>query len=1025
MVPECAVSRASAAGLFLLLAAGCSRERHTLDRLMIAAEQSAVRPTIARLDRFPYRPAPGPSPVVRQTAVPTLRIRGAATEILHENSTDDRDNAIAQLLTGDKRKAVDSLTALARQNRSDAVLWSDLAAARYELAMVDDDVPMFASSLAAADQALRLDSSSLPALFNRALALAALSLNPAAIRAFESYRKVDGHSEWSVEATQRIAAIQGPTLSEQWMKARPALEQGTNVDAIAKTFPQYSRTFAESDYLSRWADAFTTQDTAAATHWLRIARAIGATRAQRFGDTLLADAVRSIDRAPRPSALARAYLTYRRGRKMYATENARVLDALPLLEQAEREFASAESPMALIAGYYRANALVDAHEIDRARDLLIRVFEHTPERYRALRAQLYWLKSTIAGITGRPHESLNAAQRSAEEFRKIGEDEHAARMENSVATALRRLGRVRESRTLRRRVFASASEEGKSSLWETTLNSAARDEILERQWDVAASLFGVETETTFASPRLNFDAHLWGAVADAKANGGDAPDLRAARDAAMNITDTAMREEVEREIDFVEGASLAASNPPRAIQLLTNVVDYRIRTSSFARLSAAHFERARAHLVAKHSSEAEEDLHASLAADERVGRSIERDDLRDTFFGGIDDIYETLIELLVAENRLGEAVDVAEKFRARGLNEAEARQQVVARSIDAVAAGIPRGTTILHYTTLQAATLVSIIRSGEHRESTIPASADDLTKLTNALLNAIEHDDLAKQREIARSLYDVLIAPIRRDLRESMLVIVPDETIAAIPFAMLLAPNGRYFVEDNLLVHAASASMFLRHVNEKATVGDRRARFAVITDPAFDAGLFPNLERLAEARRDATWLMPGRSAELLAGHDATPLRVQELLEKSTTAHLATHTIADRNDAWNSLLVLAPEPHSDGALYLHQIANRDLRNLRLVTLAGCRTGTMGEGRGSVRSLSRAFLAAGAHNVIATLWNVDDAATSKASQEFFRARDRGVSPAAALRQAQLALLRSGNPTLASPKTWASLQMQGCNR
>jgi CHAT domain-containing protein len=76
---------------------------------------------------------------------------------------------------------------------------------------------------------------------------------------------------------------------------------------------------------------------------------------------------------------------------------------------------------------------------------------------------------------------------------------------------------------------------------------------------------------------------------------------------------------------------------------------------------------------------------------------------------------------------------------------------------------------------------------------------------------------------------------------------------------------------------------------------------------------------------------------------------------------------------------------------------------------------------VRSIARAFLAAGAHNVVATLWDVEDPATSKATHEFFRQRDQGRTDAVALQQAQLALLRSGD----SPKVWAAFQLQGCNQ
>jgi CHAT domain-containing protein len=1011
--------------VLLAVMTACSRERDPLARLAAEVAKLDQRPTVARFTGLPHRPAPRQS---RRTvnAIRSSVFRGVTAESAATRPAYERYAAVAQVLTGRPRRAVESLTAMVRREPNDAAIWSDLAAAQYELALAENDPGLHAAALASADHALRLDASSQDARFNRALSLAALSLDPAAVRAFDSYRAIDSTSEWAAEAMQRAAALRRPNRTEQWNAARVTMEKGQDVEAIAKSFPQYARTFAESDYLARWAEAFTAGDTSTASHWLAIARAVGAARVRQFGDTFLADTVASIDAASRPAALAQAHLTYRRGRKMYMTEVGRVLDALPVLAEAERQFAAAGSPMDLVAGYYRANGLVNAQQLEPARASMDRVLERTPARYRALRAQLDWLRSTIDAVSGQPYASLDAALRSADEFRRIGEDENAARMENSATTALRRLGRVKESRALRSRVFASASAAGKASVWEVALNTAARDEILERRWDVAASLFAVESESEIVSPRVRVDALLWGAVAEAHANGGRMPDLRAARAATGGIKDAAVREEVERELDFVEGASLTQSDAVRAAQLLTKVVDYRLRTANFVRLSAAYLERARAHVTARRPADAEADLRAALAADERVGRSIERDDFRDSFFGGIDDAYEELIELLVGRGQLADAVDVAERFRARGLAESDARRQEVARSIDAIAAAAPRDALIVHYTTLRSGTLVSVVRDRRHRESVIGAPRARIAASTERLLRAVERDDGIAERQNARELYDLLIAPIAGELSgHASVVVVPDETIAAIPLAMLVAPSGRYLVEDFVLVHAANASMFVRHASETPVAHDRRARMAIVADPEIDPHTFPSLERLPAAHRDSRWLASTYASEVLAGKDATATRVEAALAKSDVAHLATHAIADRGDAWRSLLVLAPEPRSDGALYLHQIARLNLHQLRLVTLAGCRTGTFGGGRGSVRSLSRAFLAAGAHNVVATLWNVEDTATSKMTQEFFRARDQGLTPAAALQQAQVTMLRSGDPGLASPRTWASLQLQGCNR
>jgi CHAT domain-containing protein/Tfp pilus assembly protein PilF len=124
----------------------------------------------------------------------------------------------------------------------------------------------------------------------------------------------------------------------------------------------------------------------------------------------------------------------------------------------------------------------------------------------------------------------------------------------------------------------------------------------------------------------------------------------------------------------------------------------------------------------------------------------------------------------------------------------------------------------------------------------------------------------------------------------------------------------------------------------------------------------------------------------------------------------------RNPLVLSGLVLAGAnlPRSEGELPAHDdrgiltaeaIAGLDLAGLELAVLSACETGLglAGGGEG-VFGLQRAFHLAGAHNVIASLWKVDDQATAALMALFYdRLWRRGKPPLEALREAQLALYR----------------------
>ena len=101
-----------------------------------------------------------------------------------------------------------------------------------------------------------------------------------------------------------------------------------------------------------------------------------------------------------------------------------------------------------------------------------------------------------------------------------------------------------------------------------------------------------------------------------------------------------------------------------------------------------------------------------------------------------------------------------------------------------------------------------------------------------------------------------------------------------------------------------------------------------------------------------------------------------------------------------------ETPNRGVLTAEAVAGLDLRRLNLAVLSACETG-LGETAGgeSVYGLVRAFHVAGARNVAATLWKVDDEATAALMVLFYRHlwNKTPVSPVEALRRAQAAVYR----------------------
>src|SRR5262249_18767782 len=123
-------------------------------------------------------------------------------------------------------------------------------------------------------------------------------------------------------------------------------------------------------------------------------------------------------------------------------------------------------------------------------------------------------------------------------------------------------------------------------------------------------------------------------------------------------------------------------------------------------------------------------------------------------------------------------------------------------------------------------------------------------------------------------------------------------------------------------------------------------------------------------------------------------------------------VGARNPLTQTGLVLAganrpkKEEGDSGILTAEGIAGLALDPLELAVLSACETG-LGEAatREGVVGLQRAFHVAGAHNVVASLWKVDDEATAALMVLFYHHlwQDKQ-PPLAALRNAQLALYRN---------------------
>jgi CHAT domain-containing protein len=126
----------------------------------------------------------------------------------------------------------------------------------------------------------------------------------------------------------------------------------------------------------------------------------------------------------------------------------------------------------------------------------------------------------------------------------------------------------------------------------------------------------------------------------------------------------------------------------------------------------------------------------------------------------------------------------------------------------------------------------------------------------------------------------------------------------------------------------------------------------------------------------------------------------------------------------SLVDSEGRPREDGFLRLHDVYGLELDDTDMVVLSACDTALGREIRGEgLVGLTRGFLYAGAERVVASLWQVQDLATARLMENFYRGvLEAELPPAEALREAQLAILEEPDGAFAFPYYWAGFVLQG---
>ena len=341
---------------------------------------------------------------------------------------------------------------------------------------------------------------------------------------------------------------------------------------------------------------------------------------------------------------------------------------------------------------------------------------------------------------------------------------------------------------------------------------------------------------------------------------------------------------------------------------------------------------------------------------------------------------------------------------------------------------LPEGTALIEYHVARDTTIAFAAGRWGVRAVDVKLSAKVLARAVAKLLRPLERAALSDNPRAWLDAFDLthvtflcrhLFAPVIARCGEppERLIVVPDGPLHAVPFELLAAATPGF--REQATVSTVPSSLLLRRYRQKRAAARALIlafsprRDTTVQGPHGPTRIGPLPRVASEARAVAK--LHGEST-LLLGSEACGDRLAREAHRHSLLHVAAHAWSDTQAPGLSGVVLASADADRGARLFPAERIRSLRLARTFAVVSACDSARGRVRGpeGVLGLARAFLEAGAEAVLASLWSVDDASTTRFIERFYRRLNAGDDRARALAHAKRSL--RAKPSTSHPYFWA---------
>jgi CHAT domain-containing protein len=428
------------------------------------------------------------------------------------------------------------------------------------------------------------------------------------------------------------------------------------------------------------------------------------------------------------------------------------------------------------------------------------------------------------------------------------------------------------------------------------------------------------------------------------------------------------------------------------------------------------------------AAEADKWFQRSIATMDAGAKTLKHQELR-TALRDNTPIYDGYVAFLIGQKQYAKALQVAQLGRAQTLllDEEEGNpKKPVPEDAKIWLSKIQRylardKSVLLSYFESEDECYLWTVTATQLSLSPLGIKGPDLDNLIDSYQQEIQQHLPLADSSVANKLYRILVQPAS-DLvpAGSHVIVVADSKSYSINFETLVSSQGgdHYWIEDVELENAHSIDLLLASHPKRAPAKG----LLLIGAPAQADPHFVELPHAKEEMASVEKHFPSGKITSFTGRDATP---DSYLQSSPGMykfiHMATHGTPDAIDPLQSAIILSSGKGGNFKLLARDIVNSKVRlNADLVTISACEgVGTQIQSLEGLLGLEWAFMRAGAHRVVAAMWDQDDAVTPALMDDFYDQLTKGKSATDALHHAKLSILKAGG-FHAAPYYWASLQL-----